>query len=93
MLMNNKEVRAGATIITEGAAAGSFYVMVEGRTQVLVKDDLAHAYDGTGAFGELALVHNAPRASTVTAVEVCVLYTPDSDTFRLAKGLGILVKA
>ena len=34
------------------------------------------------AFGELALLQNAPRAATVTCTEVCKLWVLDSKTFK-----------
>ena len=34
------------------------------------------------AFGELALLYNAPRAATITANEPCVLWKLDRDTFN-----------
>ena len=34
------------------------------------------------AFGELALLYNAPRAATITAIEECVLWQLDRDTFN-----------
>jgi len=39
-------------------------------------------YDPGEAFGELALLYNAPRAATITANEPCVLWKLDRDTFN-----------
>jgi len=39
-------------------------------------------YNGKGAFGELALMYNAPRAATVRAVSNGVLWAVDRSTFR-----------
>lgn len=40
------------------------------------------AYQPGEAFGELALLYNAPRAATITANEDCVLWRLDRDTFN-----------
>ena len=40
------------------------------------------AYQPGEAFGELALLYNAPRAATITANEDCVLWKLDRDTFN-----------
>jgi len=34
------------------------------------------------AFGELALLYNAPRAATIKAVSDCVLFSLDRQTFN-----------
>jgi cAMP-dependent protein kinase regulator len=38
-------------------------------------------YQPGEAFGELALLYNAPRAATITAKVDCVLWTLDRQTF------------
>lgn len=38
-------------------------------------------YQPGEAFGELALLYNAPRAATITANEECTLWKLDRDTF------------
>ena len=40
------------------------------------------SYTPGEAFGELALLYNAPRAATITAIEACVLWKLDRDTFN-----------
>ena len=34
------------------------------------------------AFGELALMYNAPRAASIRALENCTLYSLDRETFN-----------
>ncbi len=44
-------------------------------------------YQPGEAFGELALLYNAPRAATITATEECQLWKLDRDTFNhIVKG-------
>jgi cAMP-dependent protein kinase regulator len=39
-------------------------------------------YEQGDAFGELALLYNAPRAATITADNECVLWSLDRETFN-----------
>jgi cAMP-dependent protein kinase regulator len=39
-------------------------------------------YEQGDAFGELALLYNAPRAATITSDEECLLYELDRNTFN-----------
>ena len=39
-------------------------------------------YSSGEAFGELALLYNAPRAATIIAATDCVLWTLDRETFN-----------
>ena len=43
---------------------------------------LLKRYQVGEAFGELALLYNAPRAATITTLEECVLWQLDRDTFN-----------
>ncbi len=66
------ELPAGAEIIKEGAHADAFYVVCKGEVEVTRKTDFGQAAKlstaGIGeSFGEMALLTNLPRSSTVTA--------------------------
>lgn len=39
-------------------------------------------YEPGDAFGELALLYNAPRAATITAENECLLWSLDRETFN-----------
>lgn len=45
-------------------------------------ESLIHTYDNRGAFGELALLYNMPRAATVKAITNGTLWAMDRQTFR-----------
>jgi CRP/FNR family transcriptional regulator len=59
----------GAVVAAEGAAAGRFYLILEGKASVRVHNvDRVLATLGPGAyFGEISLIDGEPRTATVTA--------------------------
>ncbi|CAJ2502895.1 Uu.00g102890.m01.CDS01 [Anthostomella pinea] len=82
-------------VITQGDAGDYFYIVEKGAFDVYVNDSgaLQPGMDGMGnkvgtiqaggAFGELALMYNAPRAATVISTEPgCTLWALDRVTFR-----------
>lgn len=68
------EVKAGTTIIKEGDQGNTFYVIEEGRFEVLkydeeMKKDRSVDFKEVGSsFGELALMYDAPRNASVVAL-------------------------
>lgn len=75
-------------IISLLSSSPSLLVHFRGRFEVYVKDavtgaeNLIHTYDNRGAFGELALLYNMPRAATVKAITTGTLWAMDRQTFR-----------
>jgi len=45
-------------------------------------DNHIHTYDNRGAFGELALLYNMPRAASIKAITLGTLWAMDRQTFR-----------
>lgn len=43
---------------------------------------MVHTYEGSGSFGELALMYNMPRAASVRAQTPGALWAMDRHTFR-----------
>ncbi|XP_046434606.1 cAMP-dependent protein kinase type II regulatory subunit isoform X1 [Neodiprion fabricii] len=85
--MFEKTVEAGDYIIRQGDDGDNFYVIEKGKFEVYVKDPsgadvLIHTYDNSGAFGELALLYNMPRAATIKAITPGTLWAMDRQTFR-----------
>ena len=77
--MFERRVAPGELIIRQGDEADFFYVVEEGDFDVFVSKPgapgpgkhgkLVMSYVGGGTFGELAMLHGAPRAATVAARE------------------------
>ncbi len=68
-----------ATCCREGEEGDNFYIIESGHFKATKadgdKEKLLFAYHDEGAFGELALMYNCPRAATVT-VRVLLFATP-----------------
>lgn len=73
-------------VITLGEPGDNFYIIESGVYDVFVQLDgeiqKVSQYNGKGAFGELALMYNTPRAATVRAVTAGTLWAMSRATFR-----------
>ncbi|MCE5269840.1 ATP-binding cassette domain-containing protein [bacterium] len=76
---------AGALVIREGDVGDKFYLIRQGRVEIITESGGARkvlASLGTGDFfGELALLKDVPRAASVVAVEKLEVYTLSKDKF------------
>lgn len=95
-VMERIVVRSGDVVIQQGDEGDKFYLVESGNYQVTVrseedaaKESIVHTYTQKqesevqhASFGELALMHNAPRSSTVTALSDGVLWAIDCRAFR-----------
>ena len=75
--MFEKKCKSGDEIISQGDKGDYFYVVESGLYEVWKSENTKNPhmnskkvfqYQGKGAFGELALMYNAPRAATVRAM-------------------------
>lgn len=86
--MEEKRCKAGDVIITEGQNGDELFVVETGTlkcTKVLpgnTEPTFLKNYQPGEAFGELALLYNAPRAATIIADEDCLLWSLDRPTFN-----------
>jgi len=80
------EFNAGDTIIKQGDKSDNmdFYVLESGVADISLtgKGTVMKATKGV-AFGELALLHNAPRAATCTADEKVIAFALDMISFKM----------
>ncbi len=76
---------AGGCIIAEGSPGDSFFYIISGRVRIVKKiGDAQEALRELGPgdfFGELALIHDKPRAASVIAMEDTELYEMSRSTF------------
>jgi cAMP-dependent protein kinase regulator len=86
--MDEKKVNKGDFVIREGEDGDCLYVIEQGSykcTKVFKgnkEPTYLKTYQPGEAFGELALLYNAPRAATIFADEPGVLYVLDRNTFN-----------
>ena len=77
---------AGRTIMKEGDAGVSMYIVIRGRVSVSIKAIVVERVGPGGTFGEMALVDHASRAATAVADTECQLLTISrSDFLNLVK--------
>ncbi len=77
----------GEMIIQQGEDGDNFYIVDNGRVDVYVEDEtgknLVQTYDGEGAFGELAIMYNSPRAATCIAKGNVHLWALDRLSYKV----------
>ena len=82
------QLAAGQACIVEGDAGDCMYVLEQGTlncTKVFkgnTEPPQLKQYQPGEGFGELALLYNAPRAATITALEPSTVWRLDRDTFN-----------
>ena len=81
------EVGPGQDIITEGEDGDAFYIIESGVVRVSKRDENGEPHTlvemrAGQHFGELALLEDAPRAATVTAVDHVTLLALSREDFR-----------
>jgi cAMP-dependent protein kinase regulator len=94
--MQEKKCYKGEVVIKEGDDGDCLFVVANGTlacTKVFKGNSDAtflKRYEAGEAFGELALLYNAPRAATITADGDVLLYVLDRGTFNhIVKGSAI----
>ena len=81
--MEEMNFAEGQVVIQEGDEGDCLYVVASGQlkcTKVFkgnTEPTFLKSYNSGEAFGELALLYNAPRAASITAETDCLLYALD----------------
>ncbi len=79
--MRHERVAAGTTVFEQGSAGSDLYLILAGAVRIHRGDiDLATLGPGDH-FGEMALIDQAPRSASVTAVQDTALLRLDRNTF------------
>lgn len=88
---------AGENVITQGDIGETFYLLEDGLVDVYVKkggaDEIkVHTYKAGDAFGELAIMYNAPRAATCRAQTPSKLWALDRVSFKVIVVAAAMLK-
>jgi MFS family permease len=71
--LGRRTATADTTIIRQGDAGTEFFIVLAGTVAVIVDGEPVAHLTAPASFGEIALLHDEPRAATVTAVTECRL--------------------
>jgi len=85
-IMQEMKFKAGQVIIREGETGDLFYVITEGRAEIIIRDAdgaelLLHEAGPGDFFGELSMLTNQPRAARVRAVDQVSTLALERDDF------------
>ena len=88
LAMQNKSYTSGEVVIKEGDEGNELFVVDSGtldctKTNSETGEEIfLKTYVPGEAFGELALLYNAPRAASIVAKETCSLFSLDRESFN-----------
>lgn len=87
LAMEERNFMKGDTIITQGEEGNELFVVDSGKMECFKQlggadPKLVKTYGPGDAFGELALLYNAPRAATIKAASACVVWVLDRNCFN-----------
>ncbi|CAD8186439.1 unnamed protein product [Paramecium pentaurelia] len=72
----------GQFVFKQGDKATSYFLIERGQCQIIINGELKKTLKSGDAFGELAMLYNAPRSASVKAVGDCAFWAIDRNTFR-----------
>jgi CRP/FNR family transcriptional regulator, cyclic AMP receptor protein len=89
-----REFPAGAMIVTQGSPSLGFFLLVEGKVQVVRNHKPVAEFGPHGFFGEMSLLEELPRSASVVALEPAKCLVIGSWDFRtlLTKQPEIAIK-
>ncbi|CAK55705.1 unnamed protein product (macronuclear) [Paramecium tetraurelia] len=77
-------VHDGEMVFKQGDKASSYFLIERGQCQIIINNEVKKTLKQGEAFGELALLYNAPRSASVKAVGDCAFWAIDRNTVRKA---------
>ena len=82
--MQRKEFEESEVVIRQGDLGEELYLVESGKFKCEIQGNsgIEKVYGSSEVFGELSLLYNTRRASTITAQEYGVLYSLDRNSFN-----------
>ena len=80
--MSLVEIEQNNFIFKQGTIGNYFYILKKGSAELIVNHKLIKILKKGESFGELALLHDAPRSGSIKAITNCLLWTMDRKNFR-----------
>ena len=77
-----RDVKAGATIFTEGEEGNIAYVLLAGSVKLSVMGRQLEKLSRGGVFGEMALIDSSPRSASATAITDVKVVPITAERFR-----------
>ena len=63
----------GKVVMKEGESGANMYIVLEGRVDISIRNNVVELVGPGGTFGEMALVDQSPRTASAVTQEECVL--------------------
>lgn len=84
--VKTEEFPSESVIIKQGDTGDVFYMVAEGTAKVVRDNNTVMQYKEGDFFGELALLHDAPRAATVVTTSACSVLSLERRAFNRLLG-------
>jgi len=78
------ELPAGASVLEQGDEGDEFYVIEQGRAQVIREGEPISSLEPGSCFGEIALIRSCPRTASVRATTALTVRTLNRSAFVTA---------
>jgi cAMP-dependent protein kinase regulator len=89
--LKTEEYESDQVIVKQGDTGNTFYILEEGTAKAVKDSATVMQYEGGNFFGELALLHDAPRAASIISTSKCSVLVLERKAFhRLLGTLGEL---
>jgi CRP-like cAMP-binding protein len=80
--MSLASVNEGEMIFNQGTMGNFFYIIKEGKVELLINDNPIKSLEEGESFGELALLHGAARSGSIKASTNCLMWVLERKNFK-----------